>query len=434
MATLPALFFWVCERVQKGDGMAVRIVEEANRCLQCKKPLCQKGCPISTNIPEVIHLFKEGEINRAGEMLFDNNPFSLVCSMVCNHEGQCEGHCVRGRKETPVHFSAIETFISDLYLDRMVIERKEPNGHRAAVIGAGPAGLTVAIELAREGYAVTVFDAKDRIGGVMRYGIPEFRLPRTILDRCAKRIEEMGVKFRACTTIGGALEIGDLLRDGYETVFIGTGVWRPRTLGLEGESLPNVHFSVDYLSDPSAFNLGETVAVIGVGNSGMDVARTALRHGARHVRMYARSKHVSASSDELAFAQLEGAEIVFCKDVVKITDEGPLFRTNILDDEGHVVGCEEELDQVRADSTIIAISQGPKNKLLLTTPGLECSDTGLLLTDEHGMTTVPGVFAAGDVVTGSKNVVSAVAVAKNVARAMMAYMTGEPVDEPVAAE
>lgn len=405
--------------------MAVRIVEEANRCLQCKRPLCQKGCPVSTNIPEAIRLFKEGDMTAAGEMLFENNPFSLVCSMVCNHEAQCEGHCVRGRKETPVHFSAIETFISDLYLDRMIVEKKEPNGHRAAVIGAGPAGLTVAMKLAQEGCAVTVFDSKERIGGVMRYGIPEFRLPRTILDRYARRIEEMGVKFRACTTIGGALEIGDLFRDGYEAVFVGTGVWRPRTLGLEGESFTNVHFSVDYLSDPSAFDLGENVAVIGVGNSGMDVARTALRHGARHVRMFARTKHVTASSDELAYAQLEGAELVFGKAVVKITEEGPLFRTAIFDENDKVVGYEDELDQVHADSTIIAISQGPKNKLLLTTPGLECSDTGLLLTDEHGMTTVDGVFAAGDVVTGSKNVVSAVAVAKDVATAMLDYMAGK---------
>ena len=405
--------------------MAVRIVEEANRCLQCKRPLCQKGCPVSTNIPEAIRLFKEGDMTAAGEMLFENNPFSLVCSMVCNHEAQCEGHCVRGRKETPVHFSAIETFISDLYLDRMIVEKKEPNGHRAAVIGAGPAGLTVAMKLAQEGCAVTVFDSKERIGGVMRYGIPEFRLPRTILDRYARRIEEMGVKFRACTTIGGALEIGDLFRDGYEAVFVGTGVWRPRTLGLEGESFANVHFSVDYLSDPSAFDLGENVAVIGVGNSGMDVARTALRHGARHVRMFARAKHVTASSDELAYAQLEGAELVFGKAVVKITEEGPLFRTAIFDENDKVVGYEDELDQVHADSTIIAISQGPKNKLLLTTPGLECSDTGLLLTDEHGMTTVDGVFAAGDVVTGSKNVVSAVAVAKDVATAMLDYMAGK---------
>ena len=402
--------------------MAIHIVEESNRCLHCKKPMCQKGCPISTAIPEVIQLFQEGKMYEAGEKLFENNPLSVVCSIVCNHEGQCEGHCIRGRKDVPVHFSAIESFISDLYLDRMIVERPEPNGHKAAVIGAGPAGITVAIELARAGYEVTVFDAKERMGGVMRYGIPAFRLPRTILDRYAARLEQMGIKFRANTTIGGALEIADLFRDGYESVFVGTGVWRPKTLGMRGESFANVHFSVDYLADPTAFDLGETVAVIGVGNSAMDVARTALRHGARHVTMYARSKHVSASSDELAYAQLEGAEIAYGKAIEHLTEEGPVFKTAIFDENDQVVGYEEELDQRLADSTIISISQGPKNKLILTTAGLEGSDRGLLVTDERGMTTVEGVFAAGDVVTGSKTVVHAVAAAKNVAASMISYM------------
>ena len=402
--------------------MAIHIVEESNRCLHCKKPMCQKGCPISTAIPEVIQLFQEGKMYEAGEKLFENNPLSVVCSIVCNHEGQCEGHCIRGRKDVPVHFSAIESFISDLYLDRMIVERPEPNGHKAAVIGAGPAGITVAIELARAGYEVTVFDAKERMGGVMRYGIPAFRLPRTILDRYAARLEQMGIKFRANTTIGGALEIADLFRDGYESVFVGTGVWRPKTLGMRGESFANVHFSVDYLADPTAFDLGETVAVIGVGNSAMDVARTALRHGARHVTMYARSKHVSASSDELAYAQLEGAEIAYGKAIEHLTEEGPVFKTAIFDENDQVVGYEKELDQRFADSTIISISQGPKNKLILTTAGLEGSDRGLLVTDERGMTTVEGVFAAGDVVTGSKTVVHAVAAAKNVAASMISYM------------
>ena len=344
--------------------------------------MCQKGCPISTSIPQVIQLFQDGKMSEAGQMLFENNPLSVVCSIVCNHEGQCEGHCIRGRKDTPVHFSAIESFISDLYLDRMAVERVESNGHMAAVIGAGPAGITVAVELAKAGYEVTIFDSKERIGGVMRYGIPDFRLPRTILDRYAARLEQMGIKFRANATIGGALEIHDLFRDGYESVFVGTGVWRPKTLGMRGESLANVHFSVDYLADPDAFDLGETVAVIGVGNSAMDVARTALRHGARHVTMYARSKHVSASSDELAYAQLEGAEIVYGKAITLITEDGPVFKTAIFDEDDKVTGYQDELDQQHADSTIISISQGPKNKLILTTAGLEGSDRGLLVTDD----------------------------------------------------
>lgn len=405
--------------------MAVRIVEEANRCLGCKRPLCREGCPISTNIPEVIRLFKEGDMETAGEMLFENNPLSLVCSLVCNHENQCEGHCIRGRKDTPVHFSAIESFISDLYLDRMVVDNKPSNGHKVAVIGGGPAGITVATELAREGFSVTIFDAKDKLGGVMRYGIPEFRLPRTVLDRIARRVTEMGVKFRASTTIGGALEIGDLLRDGYETVFIGTGVWRPRTLGMRGESLANVHFAMDYLGNPDSFDLGESVAVIGVGNSAMDVARTALRHGARRVRMFARTRKVHASSEELDYAQLEGAEIVYGHRIVELTEKGPVFQVTRYDEQGEPVGDEPEPLLVEADSIVIAISQGPKNKLVLTTPGLECASNGLLIVDENGMTTVDGVFAAGDVVTGSNTVVHAVAAAKKAAQSMARYMLGE---------
>ena len=414
--------------------MAIHIVEEANRCLGCKRPLCQQGCPIATNIPAVIRLFKEGDMTAAGKLLFENNPLSVVCATVCNHERQCEGHCVRGRKDTPVHFSAIESFVSDLYLDRMDVDCKPANGHEAAVIGAGPAGITVAVELAREGYGVTIFDSKERIGGVMRYGIPDFRLPRSVLDRYASRMAEMGIRFRANTTIGGALEIRDLFRDGYECVFVGTGVWRPKTLGMRGESLANVHFSVDYLADPGAFDLGEDVAVIGVGNSAMDVARTALRRGARHVTMYARSRHVSASTEELAYAQLEGADIEYGKAITMLTEDGPVFKTAIFDDEGNVCGYEDELDRRRADSTIISISQGPKNKLILTTPGLAGDDHGLLVTDEDGMTTVDGVFAAGDVVTGSRTVVEAVAAAKRVAASMMAHMRAHAVAVPPAGE
>lgn len=402
--------------------MAVHIVEEANRCLQCKRPLCQKGCPISTNIPEAIRLFKAGEMEQAGEMLFENNPLSVMCSVVCNHEAQCEGHCVRARKDTPVHFSAIENFVSSLYLDRMVAVRKPANGHRAAVIGAGPAGITVAVKLAAEGYGVTIFDSKERIGGIMRYGIPDFRLPRTYLDRYARSLEGMGIHFRPNTTIGGALEIHDLFRDGYEAVFVGTGVWRPRTLHMRGESLANVHFALDYLADPNAFELGDTVAVIGVGNSAMDVARTAIRHGARHVNMYSRDKRISASSAELTYAQLEGAEVIQGMAITLLTDKGPVFKRAIFDCDDNVIGFDDELVQEEADSTVIAISQGPKNKLILSTPGLEGNDKGLLVTDERGMTTVEGVFAAGDVVTGSKTVVHAVAEAKRVAQAMMDYM------------
>ena len=400
--------------------MSLHIIDEANRCLNCKKPMCQQGCPVHTPIPRVIQMFKEHKMTEAGETLFQNNPLSVVCSIVCNHEMQCEGHCVLGKKGNPIHFRSIENYISDGYLDRMEIEKKEKNGKCAAVIGAGPAGITVAVELIRNGYDVTIFEEQDEIGGVMRYGIPEFRLPKTIIKRYEKKLLEMGIQIRPKTIIGSALEIKDLFRDGYQAVFIGTGVGKPKTLGIRGESLSNVHFGINYLANPDAYHLGENVAIIGMGNVAMDVARTVLRHGSKHVTLYARGKRISASSSEMFFAELDGAEFAFGKAICAIEKEGPIFQTTIFDENDKVIGYEEELDAVKADSTIIAVSQGPQNKLILTTEGLLGSEKGLLIVDENGMTTCEGVFAAGDVVHGAKTVVHAEA--KKTASAMMRYM------------
>ncbi len=402
--------------------MPVYVKETADRCLHCKVPMCQKGCPIHTNIPEVISLFKENKIREAGKILFENNPMSLVCSIVCDHNRQCRGSCVLGKKGVPVNFSVIEQFISDAYFDSMVIEKEPPKGKKAAVIGGGPAGITVAFKLAEAGYDVTIFEGKDDIGGVLRYGIPDFRLPRSICDRYRKKLLETGVKIRPNTVIGGSLEISNLFRDGYSAVFIGTGVWRSKTLGIKGESLPNVHYSTDFLMNPSGYNLGENVAIIGMGNAAMDVARVALRHGARHVTLYARSKRVTASPHEVSYAQLEGAEMVFGKAITEITEKGPVFKTAIFDENDKVIGYEDELDCVESDSTVISISNGPKNKLILTTPGLQANEHGLLITDENCMTTVEGVFAAGDVVQGANTVVSAVEEAKRAAESMIKYL------------
>lgn len=304
----------------------------------------------------------------------------------------------------------------------MEIKKKEKNGKCAAVIGAGPAGITVAVELIRNGYDVTIFEEQDEIGGVMRYGIPEFRLPKTIIKRYEKKLLEMGIQIRPKTIIGSALEIKDLFRDGYQAVFIGTGVGKPKTLGIRGESLSNVHFGINYLANPDAYHLGENVAIIGMGNVAMDVARTVLRHGSKHVTLYARGKRISASSSEMFFAELDGAEFAFGKAICAIGKEGPIFQTTIFDENDKVIGYEEELDAVKADSTIIAVSQGPQNKLILTTEGLLGSEKGLLIVDENGMTTCEGVFAAGDVVHGAKTVVHAVEEAKKTAAAMMRYM------------
>ena len=402
--------------------MALHIVSEANRCLQCKKPLCQQGCPVHTPIPQMIALFKENRMMEAGKALFANNPMSLVCSIVCDHEAQCAGHCVLNHKGQPVHFYEIEQFVSDAYLDRMKPEKQPFNGKTAAVIGSGPAGMTVAFILAWNGYGVTIFEEKDRIGGMLQYGIPDFRLPKSILDRYKQRLLDLDIRIRPHVVMGGDLMIDNLFRDGYSAVFVGTGVWRPSTLGIEGETLANVHFGISYLARPVSYTIGETVAVIGMGNVAMDVARTAFRHGARRVMMFQRGNKSPASEHERQYAQLDGAEFYFGKSIQRITPKGPVFKNSVLNEQGRPVGVEGEEELVPADTVIIAINQGPKDKLVNTTHGLEATERGLLKVDENNMTTRKGVFAAGDVVHGSLTVVHAVEDAKKAASGMMRYM------------
>ena len=388
----------------EGNRVAIHIVEEAHRCLGCKKALCQlKGCPVLTPIPQVIDLFKQRRLEEAGELLFQNNPMSAVCSMVCNHSGQCEGACIQGRKGAPVHFSSIENYVSTAYLDRKEWKPAPSCGKQIAVVGSGPAGITVAIKMAQLGCA-------------------EFRLPRSLVQKYRHVMCSLGVRVRPSTTIGGALHIDDLLRDGYDAVFVGTGTWRARKLGIPGESRGNVLFGIDYLVDPTSVAIGQNVAVIGAGNVAMDVARTALRSGARKVTVYARSRHISAIDDEVELTELDGAEIVCGKAICAIDDNGPVFETAIFDEDNNVVGYEEELDHASADTVVIAASQVPKDKLVLTTGGLETDHRGLLSVDVHGMTTVPGVFAAGDVVNGPLTVVHAVAGAKLAVEGMTTYL------------
>ena len=230
--------------------MALHVLDEANRCLGCKKPMCQEGCPIHTNIPEVIRLLKANQMDAAGRMLFENNPLTTVCSLVCNHEKQCEGHCIRNRMPShdPVHFSIIEDYISTTYANKMTAGPAPKNGMKAAVVGSGPAGLTIAVLLARWGYDVTIFDARDKIGGVMRYGIPNYRLPDSVLDDFQYRhLELKGIKVRPNTTIGKTITIDDLFRDGYKSVFIGAGLWKANAMHIKGESLGNVAFYAMWL-------------------------------------------------------------------------------------------------------------------------------------------------------------------------------------------
>ena len=405
--------------------MALHVMDEASRCLGCKNPQCQKGCPINTPIPEVIKLLKANKLDEAGWMLFENNPLTTVCSLICNHEKQCEGHCVLGKKGAPVHFSVIESYISSTYASKMTKGPAPSNGIKVAIVGSGPAGITIAILMARMGYQVTIFESKDKIGGILRYGIPEFRLPKAVIDDIQYRHLEMkGIKIRPNTRIGGAIGVDELIRDGYKAIFLGTGVWKANTLGIKGESFGNVHYAINYLNNPDVYKLGDKVIVIGAGNAAMDVARTALRHGSREVTCFSLSKTIAASQYEFSYAQLEGVDFQYNRKPVEIVDDGVVFRDIIENEDGTFTEVEGSDTLVSADSVIISISQGPLNAIVSTTSGLETNSRGLLIADECGRTSRPGIFASGDVVNGARTVVEAVAYSKRVAEAMHEYIQG----------
>ena len=415
------------DTTQEGKKLALHVMEEANRCLQCKKPRCQEGCPIHTNIPEVIRLLKEGRLNDAGWMLFENNPLTTVCALVCNHENQCEGHCVRGIKDVPVHFSVIESYISSTYANQMVKGPAAPNGRKAAIIGAGPAGLTVAIILARKGYQITIFDSRDKIGGVLRYGIPDFRLPDAVLDDMAYRhLELKGIQFRPNTYIGSAVTIDDLFRDGYQSVFVGAGLWKPRRLNIRGESLGHVTYAINYLASPGAFRLGERIMVIGTGNSAMDCARTAIRHGARFVSCVNLTDTLTASQYESSYARLEGVDFIYNKCTLEIREDGVILADSQVGADGKITPVPGTEKLYPCTGVIVAVSQGAESNLVTTTKGIDTVRSGLLTVDEDGHTSRPGVFAAGDAASGARTVVEAVANSKRVAEAMHEYMQTLP--------
>ena len=402
--------------------MGLHVIDEAKRCLNCKKPRCQEGCPIHTPIPVMIQMLLQGEMPEAAEMVFANNPLSVICSLVCDHEKQCEGHCVKGIKGEPVHISSIENYISDTCFDRMKLEQLPKNGKRIAVVGAGPAGITIAILMACRGYKVTIFEVKEKIGGIMRYGIPEFRLPKSILDRYYVKMKELGILFRPNFALGGSTGVEDLLRDGYHAVFIGTGTWRPYQLHIPGETFGNVHYGINYLNNPDVYDLGERVLVIGAGNAAMDVARTAIRKGSRHVTVYSITEVPAASPKEVEYAKLDGVEFEYLQTAIEIRDEGAIICDVEWTKDGKLVKKEETARLVPADSIIISISQGPQDRIVNRDKELQVDDRGLLKTDANGETTMPGIFASGDVVTGAKTVVEAVKYSKMIADAMDEYV------------
>lgn len=392
------------------------LLDEANRCLLCKNPKCSANCPINTAIPEVIGLYKEGKIKEAGKILFDNNPLSVICSIVCPHENQCAGNCVRGIKGKPIQFYEIEKEISEKYLDEVKFENVPKTKDKIAIIGGGPAGLTIAFILAKKGYKITIFDSKNKIGGVLRYGIPEYRLPNYLIDKLEDKLVELGVKIRPNTLIGPVISIDRLFQEDYKAIFIGTGVWNPKTLNIKGETLGNVHFAIDYLRSPETYRLGDRVAVIGAGNVAMDAGRTAKRNGCSEVTILYRGDFddMSATKKEIEEAKEEGIIFKLYRSPLELLEEG----VKLINKEDENNPREEFFE---CDSTIVAISQSPRDNIVSNTTKLKTNSAGLIVADEEGNTTRPGVFGSGDVVTGAKTVVEAVAHAKVVAETIENY-------------
>lgn len=389
-------------------------IDLANTCLGCKKPSCQKGCPVDTPIEEMIRLFLSGEIATAGKMLFENNPLSVICSLVCPHEKHCEGHCVLNKKKTAVSVGQIEHYISDFYMNSTEFSKPEHNGHNVAIVGSGPAGIALAFILASKGYGITMYDGQSKIGGVLRYGIPDFRLDKRVLDKLIDRLKQLGVKIRRNIMIGKHITIDDIFRDGFKAVFVSIGVNIPKKLDIKGESLGHVHFAVNYLKDPTSYDIGKRVIILGAGNVAMDVARTAVRHGAKEVTVMYRKgeENMPAEKHEIECAKLDGVKFDFFKEPTELVEDGLLYKKT--DEEG-VTGHEQ------ADAIFVSISQNP-NDILVKNANIDVNEKGLINLDNTGMTSRSGVFSAGDIVTGARTVVEAVALSKKVAVSIEEYI------------
>ena len=427
--------------------MAIHVINEAKRCLNCKKPMCREGCPIHTPIPDMIHTFLEGDINQAGEMVFENNPLSIVCSLICNHENQCEGHCVLNRKGSPVHISSIENYISENYFDKLSFSGIEKNGLKAGIIGSGPAGITIAVILAQRGYDITIFESREKIGGVLRYGIPEFRLPKSIVQKEVDTLKALGVKVETNMVIGRVISIDELMDDmGFEAVFIGSGAGLPRFMKIPGENLCGVYSANEFLTrtnlmksykEDSATPImhAKKVAIVGGGNVAMDAARCAKRLGADEVYIvYRRSEEeLPARREEVEHAKEEGIIFKLLNNPVEILGDENEFVTGMKcvemelgepDESGRrrpVVkpGSEFVLD---VDAVVISIGTSPNPLIKATTKGLETQKWGGIITDEHGLTSREGVYAGGDAVTGAATVILAMGAGKTAAAAIDEYI------------
>ena len=398
---------------------------EANRCLGCKNARCSNKCPINTPIPQVIELFKDGKVEEAGEILFENNPLSLVCSIVCHHERQCYGNCIRGIKGDSVNFYEIERYISGKYLENFSLKLDKKLDSKVAIVGGGPAGISVAFNLALKGYDVTIFEKNQKLGGVLRYGIPNFRLDKSIIDLIEEKLIQLGVKIRNNISVLDNIKLEDLFRDGYDAVFLGIGLEEAKAIKMKGETRHNVHYAIDYLKAPDSIDLGNNVGIIGAGNVAMDAARTVRKTGANTTVYYRRDfSDMTAVLAEINDAREEGVQFKVFESPVEIVDEGliTISTKKVEDNESKIVNIEGSEKLNKLDSIIIAVSQQAKE---YSQEGLDFNQWRLLEVDENGQTSMEGVFAAGDIVSGAKTVVEAVNNSKIVAENIHKYINNK---------
>ena len=422
--------------------------EEAARCLNCKNSPCVSGCPVNVRIPEFIHALTEGDTEGAYAIIRSTSSLPAVCGRVCPQERQCESKCVRGIKGEPVGIGRLERFAADMHMKNGTdtIERPAPNGHKVAIVGGGPAGLTCAGDLARLGYQVTVFEAFHTAGGVLMYGIPEFRLPKDIVQKEIESLKGLGVEIMTNMIIGKVLSIDELMEDGYEAVFVGSGAGLPRFMDIEGEGLVGVCSANEYLTRINLMKgykegydtpvlKSKAVAVVGGGNVAMDAARSALRMGAEHVYIVYRrgEEEMPARREEIHHAKEEGVEFLNLNNPVRLVgDENGRVRAAVLqrmelgepDASGRrkPVPVEDSEYELAVDTVIMAIGTSPNPLIRTTTEGLEADRRGCLVVDESMMTTKTGVYAGGDAVTGAATVILAMGAGKTAAKSIDAYI------------